>query len=360
VVLRNLVVDESAKFLGGYAFQIDRADNIILEDSEAYRAGKHHIGALQANNFVGRRLYAAWAMPDQGYGRATTYVSYSDFRFSGHVSTWQDVTSEELSTMPYPAFINHGTGLAEVTVRNLVARGGRGVALYTEGQGQRVRMLGGLLEDSAVSIRGDGILVDGTTLRGPNAGIYFSGPNRGNVVQNVVIDGARSDFGYYAAIVDEGNDNTVRFSTIRLDPSAPAHNSAFTLISPNSRTNIYGNIIDAPSAVRLWYAGDGALTSDRNLYVRPPRFIQAPVGFLTLDQWQARGHDTHSLVGDPLFANAAAGDFRLLPGSPAIDAYPDPVTGLLTDFDGRPRPQGAAYDLGAFESQPAAGRGGGA
>jgi hypothetical protein len=43
-------------------------------------------------------------------------------------------------------------------------------------------------------------------------------------------------------------------------------------------------------------------------------------------------------------------------GSPAIDAGVDPATvgvTLTADYDGKPRPQGAAYDIGACESGPA-------
>ena len=56
-------------------------------------------------------------------------------------------------------------------------------------------------------------------------------------------------------------------------------------------------------------------------------------------------------VGDPRFIGVAtAADFRLAAGSPAIDT--GLPTGIALDFDGAPRPAGAAMDLGAFEYHP--------
>jgi hypothetical protein len=40
-------------------------------------------------------------------------------------------------------------------------------------------------------------------------------------------------------------------------------------------------------------------------------------------------------------------NYRLLPNSPCIDAGTD--MGIMTDFDGNPRPQGAGFDIGSFE-----------
>lgn len=53
---------------------------------------------------------------------------------------------------------------------------------------------------------------------------------------------------------------------------------------------------------------------------------------------------------DPMFADPAKGDFHLKDGSPAVDAgtaeVPDPPK---LDLDGKPRAQGKAPDIGAFE-----------
>ena len=59
----------------------------------------------------------------------------------------------------------------------------------------------------------------------------------------------------------------------------------------------------------------------------------------------------HDISADPLLVDPAHGDFHLSPGSPCIDAG-DPVHYPGTDFEGDPRPQGPAPDIGADEYYP--------
>lgn len=52
---------------------------------------------------------------------------------------------------------------------------------------------------------------------------------------------------------------------------------------------------------------------------------------------------------DPQFVNPTAHDYHLMATSPAVNAV---STGPAVDLDGTARPQGAAYDIGAYEYKP--------
>ena len=51
-----------------------------------------------------------------------------------------------------------------------------------------------------------------------------------------------------------------------------------------------------------------------------------------------------------LFVDAPGGNYRLNPGTPAVDGAVD--AGISVDLDGAARPAGAGFDFGAFEYQP--------
>jgi len=99
------------------------------------------------------------------------------------------------------------------------------------------------------------------------------------------------------------------------------------------------------------------ISFNHNLYYGPGgsrglRFTGTDTGLVGLNMWKFKTkQDSASRIADPGFADAAKGDFRLLPDSPAIDfgnpAYV-PEAGE-TDFAGNPRVGGRAVDCGAYE-----------
>jgi hypothetical protein len=96
-------------------------------------------------------------------------------------------------------------------------------------------------------------------------------------------------------------------------------------------TVLINNIIYGPyqSAIDLMNApGERSLIDFNMMWNQPALFIGS----------QSAAIGTHNLVQNPLFADPAAGDFHLLPGSPAIDAGSPEI--LDTD--------GSLSDLGAY------------
>lgn len=69
-----------------------------------------------------------------------------------------------------------------------------------------------------------------------------------------------------------------------------------------------------------------------------------------LDVQGSVASDENRVTGDPLFVNPGADDYRLHPGSAAIDAGLD--AGIMADFEGDERPSGTGFDIGYDEFVP--------
>lgn len=128
-----------------------------------------------------------------------------------------------------------------------------------------------------------------------------------------------------------------------------------TVATPSNRANGYfgkdGGMVTIKNMIsgggkpaELWYDGSYE-TMDYNLY--------NPVDAANFDQngnsWTAyhATHEANSLTGNPLFVNAAIPNFRLLAGSPTINAGVN--VGLTSDYEGKPIR--GLPDIGAYEWQ---------
>jgi len=78
---------------------------------------------------------------------------------------------------------------------------------------------------------------------------------------------------------------------------------------------------------------------------------------LSLEEWQARGYDQHSVFADPMFVDETNGDYRLKPESPALklgfESFSTKEWGLLPDFPGQ-RPEDVETKYGPAGTWPGA------
>src|ERR1019366_1414967 len=128
----------------------------------------------------------------------------------------------------------------------------------------------------------------------------------------------------------------------------PAQNGLIVLwgeiANPNTNITIQNNIFYgsrnyAIGAIQAYEAG--TLIDHNIVYGSPSGVIDtsAVIGTLTLTN--------NRINTDPMFVGLTTDDFHLQAGSPAIDTGASVM--VAADFDGNPRPLGAAFDLGAYE-----------
>jgi hypothetical protein len=116
------------------------------------------------------------------------------------------------------------------------------------------------------------------------------------------------------------------------------------------RNNILLNENPSHGAIDISSDSLSGLTSDYNAVVS--KFTtDGGNSVQSLAQWQAAtNQDAHSVASTAaaLFQSPTADDRRLLPNAPAVNGGTS-LNAPTTDLDGKPRPIGAAVDIGAYE-----------
>jgi len=210
-------------------------------------------------------------------------------------------------------------GLFNVTVRNNIFQN-------PHGGGDGITMLGtfGSLKSN--------YLIDGNVIvNAPEyAGLTIQSTHGITIRNNVIYDSV-------GAAIQLSGDSSYSNRDVEIYNNTLYNNGAGIGIDHVDGIMIKNNLIFGNSSPGN-YSTSSNITSDYNLWA--PSNARWSEGTHSIIQASASG-----IVADP-----ARGDFRLTVGSPAIDTgVALNATGFATDISGNPRPQGAAWDIGAYE-----------
>ena len=265
--IRNLATDESAKFGGGYGIRIMDSQDISVEGCAVYRAGKHHFGCINSTQVVFRNCYAAYAMPRQGMGGQSAYVSFGDNKDKPHQSSeYLDCTFDHTQdtwdeTHGYYFFVSHGSSIGSVLLKNIVSRGAP-CSVDNRDNGAIIKIIGGFLENSRLELYGQEILIDGLHMKGTQSTVDISASRC--VLQNMSIVGTNLGTAWYqTAVFSRQPQNTVRFCKITLSRSSPDFNTCLAVGENSTNFSYYGNtLISNGEPFKNW--GNSSVLEARN------------------------------------------------------------------------------------------------
>ncbi len=214
-------------------------------------------------------------------------------------------------------------------------------------------------------------VVEGNLIASNSAGLYLFSAGTAVVRNNIIrsnrgrgIDMTRTSFPMNLSILQnlivENAGNGIAWSLVSggytlLFNNTIARNGAAAIYADGYDTTaqIVNNVVVGTPALSVGGSGDGLppLIEHNDFYATTG---QACLGLVT-----NLAGTNGNISANPLFACAPAGDYRLLPGSPCIDAALDPISYLpTTDLNGGPRILAgntngpAVLDMGVCEFDP--------
>jgi parallel beta-helix repeat protein len=271
--------------------------------------------------------------------------------FSGF-SDYIDIENNTASNSQQQHGIYVSNSAVAPTIRNNIVFGNANCGIHMNGDVSQ----GGVGVITGAIVTGNIIYDNGST---GGSAINADGVQNSVIENNILYNNHASGISLFQQNAsDSAKNNIVANNTIVMAADA---RWALNIQNGSTGNTVFNNILwnNAPGHGSVDISADSlpGFTSDGNI-VKDRFTTTGGDVMLSFAQWQAQtGQDLHSiLVSDPntLFVNLAANDYHLLPGSPAIDHGLAGLAGQSapsSDRDGNPRPNGAGFDIGAYEAQ---------
>lgn len=180
----------------------------------------------------------------------------------------------------------------------------------------------------------------GTSSHAQDHGLYCDGASSLTIQNNVIYD---TRFGWPIQLFPAAMSNVLIINNTLDGQNSNVVGEIVQGASPLSNSRIANNLIYAPTtaAINFSFGSNSNVTVDHNLTTVGAMGDSSASGVSFTSN--ITGASTSGLV-----ANEPNGDYHLVIGSPAIDAGTS-SSAPSTDIEGASRPQGAGYDIGAYE-----------
>jgi len=272
----------------------------------------------------------------------------------GHLDNSQIVGNTVENTL-----VQHGIYVGNSSQNDLVSGN---VVFNNRGCGIQINADG---SDGGVGISQGMVVADNriyNNAQGVGAGINFDGVQNSIIENNLIYNAQRNGIALYQI---DGNGpssgNKIVNNTVIQNGNGPSGYAAIQALDGAVDTTILNNVLCSQEmSLEIDPSSQVGLFSDYNAFgasgIDPTG--QSYTNNISFSAWQGMGFDKHSIyLGSAFstaFANASAGNFDPVAGSPLIGAGTS-TDAPATDFRGNARPTNGRYDIGAiqYEGQPA-------